>query len=39
MFDFMMLALIVAGFAAAAAYARFCDELARPATNIGEEER
>jgi hypothetical protein len=39
MFDFLMLALIAAGFAAATAYARFCDELARPATNIGDEER
>jgi hypothetical protein len=39
MFDFLMLALIVVGFAAATAYARVCDELARPATNIGEEER
>jgi hypothetical protein len=39
MFDFMMLGLTIAGFAAATAYARFCDELARPATNIGDEER
>jgi len=39
MFDFLVLALIVAAFAAATAYARFCDELARPATSAGEDKR
>jgi hypothetical protein len=39
MFDFLVLALIVAAFAVATAYARFCDGLARPATSAGEDER
>lgn len=37
--DLLILAFIVAGFAVATAYARFCDELARPAMNTGEDER
>jgi hypothetical protein len=39
MSDLLMLALIVAAFAVATAYARFCDELARPAMNTGEDDR
>jgi hypothetical protein len=39
MFDLLVLALIVAAFAAATAYARLCDGLARPATGAGEDER
>jgi hypothetical protein len=39
MFDLLMLALIAAAFAVATAYARFCDEVARPAVTTGEDER
>jgi hypothetical protein len=39
MSDLLMLALIVTGFAVATAYAWFCDDLAHPAINTGEDER
>jgi len=39
MSDLLMLALIAAAFAVATVYAWFCDGLARPATNAGEDER
>jgi hypothetical protein len=39
MSDFLILALIAVAFAVATVYARFCDELARPDTSAGEDER
>jgi hypothetical protein len=37
MTDLLMLAFIAAAFATATVYARFCDELARPVVNTGED--
>jgi hypothetical protein len=39
MLDVLMLALVIAAFAAAAAYVRLCNQLGRPPDMPGEEDR